>query len=69
MGKNCYKMAKKFDDVIVKLIFYVIKMQQLKKVFEGFGWISRNGPTYSHQTYAIFSQSYIEVIEMKRLNQ
>ena len=70
MGKNCHKMAKKSDEVIVKFIFYVIKMRQLKKKFSRVlaGYLE-NGPIDFHKTYAIFSQSYVEVVEMKRLNQ
>ena len=39
MGRNLYKLTKIFDDVIVMLIFGIIKMQQLKTDF--------------HQTYVI----------------
>ena len=45
-------------------------MRQLKKKFSRVlaGYLE-NGPADFHQTYAIFSQSYVEVIEIKILNQ
>ena len=45
-------------------------MRQLKKEFTRIlaGYLE-NCLADFHQTYAIFSQSYVEVIEMKRLDQ
>ena len=71
MSKNCYKIAKNFDDVIVILIFHVIKMRQLKryKVSRALAEYLDNGSTDFHQTYTVFIQSYVEVFEIIRLNQ
>ena len=47
MGRNLYKLSQMFDDVIVMLIYGVIKMRQLKKV-EGFREVLLNGSKTVH---------------------
>ena len=69
MGRNLYKLTKSFDDVIIMLIYDVIKMRQLKN--SSFLRVSadylKNCSTDFQQTYVSFRQVYIEVFEIKRL--
>ena len=58
MGRNLYKLINRFDDVIITLIYDVIKMRQLKSR-SAFAEYLKNGSSDFHQSYVMLRQSPI----------
>ena len=63
MGRNLHKLIKIFDDVIIMLIYEVIKMRQLKKV-EGFSWRFQKRFNWCSLNWGHFRQSYVVYCEI-----
>ena len=68
MGRSLYKLTNIFDDVIIMLILWrhqneTAENSRFSRVLAEY---LKDGSTDFHQTYVSFTQSYIEVFEIKR---